>query len=101
MITRVVKLDFQENKTEAFFKFFDTIKNSVNSFPGCQGMRLHRDIVNPNIVMTYSQWDSQESLDLYRNSETFGKVWPTIKPWFANKPEAWSVSTYFDGFEFK
>ena len=101
MITRIVKLEFQEGKTEAFFIFFDTIKNKVNSFPGCQGMRLHRDINNLNIVMTYSQWDSQESLDIYRNSETFGKVWPKIKPWFTNKPQAWSVSTHFDGFEKK
>tara|TARA_B110000285_G_scaffold213497_1_gene257894 strand:+ start:786 stop:1091 length:306 start_codon:yes stop_codon:yes gene_type:complete len=101
MITRIVKLEFEKSKIEQFIVFFDTIKNKVNSFPGCNGMRLHRDLDNPNIVMTYSQWDSQESLDNYRESETFGQVWPKIKPWFANKPEAWSVSTYFDGFESK
>ncbi|MCO4813070.1 MAG: antibiotic biosynthesis monooxygenase [Flavobacteriales bacterium] len=101
MITRIVKLEFEESKTEQFIIFFDTIKNKVNSFPGCNGMRLHRDLGNPNIVMTYSNWDSQDSLDKYRESETFGQVWPKIKPWFANKPEAWSVSTYFDGFDSK
>ena len=101
MITRIVKLEFEKSKIEEFIIFFDTIKNKVNSLPGCRGMRLHRDINNPHIAMTYSQWDSQESLDNYRESETFGQVWPKIKPWFANKPEAWSVSTYFDGFESK
>ena len=101
MITRIVKLEFEESKTEQFITFFDTIKSKVNSFPGCSGMRLHQDVGNPNIVLTYSEWDSQESLDSYRKSETFGKVWPKIKPWLSAKPEAWSVSTYFNGFEAK
>ena len=48
--------------------------------------------------MTYSHWNGPEDLENYRTSETFGKIWPTIKPWFAEKPEAWSVETYFDGF---
>ena len=99
MITRIVKLEFEESKTEQFLLFFDTVKNKVNSFPGCKGMRLHQDLHNPNVIITYSQWDSQESLDAYRSSETFGQVWPTIKPWFTKKPQAWSVSKYFDGFE--
>jgi hypothetical protein len=29
----------------------------------------------------------------------FQTLWPKIKPWFDQKPEAWSVETHFDGFE--
>lgn len=101
MITRIVKLEFQEDKVEDFLSFFQTIKHKVNTFEGCHGMRLHQDVSKPQIIMTYSQWNSHESLDNYRNSATFGEVWPKIKPWFSNKPEAWSVSTNFDGFELK
>lgn len=101
MITRIVKLEFHESKIEDFLSFFETIKHRVNDFPGCYGMKLYQDIDAPNIVMTYSHWESQEALDNYRNSETFGQVWPSIKPWFKGKPEAWSVNTYFNGFDVK
>ena len=99
MITRIVKLEFQEDKIEDFLSFFDTIKHIVNEFPGCYGMKLYRDINQQNVVMTYSHWDNQASLDNYRNSSQFGEIWPKIKPWFNSKPEAWSVSAYFNGFE--
>ena len=101
MITRIVKLEFQEDKTQDFLTFFGTIKHRVNEFPGCFGMKLYQDIENQNIIMTYSHWESQEALDNYRESETFGDVWPKIKPWFKSKPEAWSVRAYFNGFETK
>lgn len=101
MITRIVKLEFQEDKIDDFLSFFDTIKHVVNEFPGCYGMKLYQDIDRPNIVMTYSHWDNQESLNNYRNSSQFGMIWPKIKPWFKEKPEAWSVGAYFNGFEQK
>ena len=99
MITRIVKLTFQEDKMDEFLAFFETIKFQVNSFPGCGGMKLLRDKNHPNIVLTYSNWESEDSLNNYRDSEVFGKVWPTIKPWFTARPEAWTTAVYFDGFE--
>lgn len=99
MITRIVKLEFQEDKIEDFLNFFDTIKHIVNEFPGCYGMKLYQDVKHPNIVMTYSHWDNETSLNNYRDSDQFGNIWPSIKPWFGAKPEAWSVEAYFDGFE--
>lgn len=101
MITRIVKLEFQEDKIADFLSFFETIKHKVNTFPGCYGMKLYQDINAPSTVMTYSHWESNEDLNKYRDSETFGAVWPKIKPWFNAKPEAWSVDAYFDGFQEK
>jgi len=98
MITRIVKLHFESNKTAEFLSFFQTIKNNVNNFEGCLGMQLLQDLHNPDIIMTYSHWDNEEALECYRLSETFGAIWPKIKPWFAQKPEAWSVNTVFNGF---
>lgn len=101
MITRIVKLEFQPERAEDFLAFFETIKHVVNEFPGCYGMKLYQDIDRPNIVMTYSHWDSVQSLNNYRDSAQFGEIWPRIKPWFKEKPQAWSVSAYFNGFEEK
>jgi quinol monooxygenase YgiN len=101
MLIRIVKLHFQEDKTEEFLAFFDTIKEQVNSFQGCLGMKLLQDLKTPSIIMTYSHWESEQDLENYRTSDTFGLIWPKIKPWFAEKPEAWSVSVHFDGFEIK
>lgn len=99
MLTRIVKLTFEESKIQEFFDFFETIKHKVNTFEGCRGMQLLRDIDNPKVVFTYSHWENVESLNNYRDSEVFGDVWPTIKLWFSEKPEAWSVESHFNGFD--
>jgi quinol monooxygenase YgiN len=99
MLIRIVKLHFQEDRVEDFLTFFESIKQKVNTFPGCLGMKLLRGTDDPCIIMTYSHWESQEDLDNYRNSATFGEIWPNIKPWFNEKPDAWSVFEHFNGFE--
>ncbi|MBN9295176.1 MAG: antibiotic biosynthesis monooxygenase [Flavobacteriia bacterium] len=98
MITRIVKLHFQEDRIQDFLDFFETVKYKVAAFPNCHGMKLLQDIHQPNIVFTYSLWESEDDLNIYRDSELFSNVWPTIKPWFATKAEAWSVNEYFNGF---
>jgi quinol monooxygenase YgiN len=100
MITRIVKLHFQEKHTADFMSYFDSISHVVNEFPGCHGMRLYRSVDDHNVVFTYSHWDHIEALNNYRDSEAFQTIWPKIKPWFAYRPEAWTVERLFDGFEF-
>jgi quinol monooxygenase YgiN len=101
MIIRVVKLTFKEDKIDQFLSYFDGIKQHVNSFQDCHGMQLLQDSQNKNIVFTYSKWENDAALEKYRTSDLFGSVWPTIKPWFALKTEAWTLNSYFDGFENK
>lgn len=101
MVTRIVKLQFQKDKAEDFLAFFETIKHKVNNYPGCAGMRLIQDIHRPEIFMTYSLWETEEQLNGYRDSQTFGEVWPIIKPWFDARPEAWTTDVVFDGFKLK
>jgi quinol monooxygenase YgiN len=98
MITRIVKIHFQEDKIEDFLTFFEQVKWEVARQPKCGGMKLLQDKNHPNIVFTYSLWEDEEALNTYRDSELFGKIWPTIKPWFKEKAEAWTVTEYFDGF---
>lgn len=96
---RIVKLHFREDKIDDFLTFFETIKNKVNTFEGCRGMKLLRDKKSTNIMFTYSNWENEQALENYRKSDTFGGVWPVIKPWFKEKAEAWSVEEHFNGFE--
>jgi quinol monooxygenase YgiN len=99
MIIRIVKLSFQEDKLVDFLAHFEKVKWEVASFPGCLGMRLIQDLKTPCLIMTYSEWESEEALEQYRISPLFQEIWPTIKPWFSAKPEAWSLSEYFNGFQ--
>lgn len=55
-------------------------------------MSLLQDDENPNIVFTYSEWDSEEDLDNYRNSEAFRGYWPKIKGLLDKKTEVWNLS---------
>ena len=91
-LTRIVKLIFAADKVSDFLKTFDERKKMIASFEGCSSVELLRDLNNPNIFFTYSKWNNAQSLDNYRNSELFNTVWNTVKPWFAGKPEAWSVA---------
>ncbi|MFM7683142.1 MAG: putative quinol monooxygenase [Bacteroidota bacterium] len=99
MLTRIVKLHFQAERIDDFLAHFETIKLKVAQFPGCRGMKLLRGKNDPFLVFTYSHWENEESLESYRTSELFQTLWPKIKPWFDQKPEAWSVETHFDGFD--
>ena len=90
MITRIVKLTFAEKHVQDFINVFDESAHLIRGFDGCQSMILLRDKTNSNVFFTYSIWEDESDLGMYRKSELFGKVWGTIKPYFIAKPEAWS-----------
>lgn len=94
MIIRIVKMTFKADKTAEFETLFNQYKNEIANQPGCKKLSLMRDINQPEVFMTYSHWDNEESLNAYRKSETFGIVWPRTKALFANNPEAWSVTEH-------
>ena len=92
MIVRIVRMEFLPEYVASFHQLFDQIKHQIRSFPGCHGLELHADPQNPNVRYTYSIWDSEESLQNYRKSELFGRVWPKTKTLFGAKPIAYSLS---------
>jgi quinol monooxygenase YgiN len=101
MLIRIVKLHLKDHKINDFLIHFETIKWKVTNFPGCNGMKLLQDKENLNIIITYSSWQDENALDNYKKSELFNAIWPTIKIWFKEKPEAWSLIQNFDGFKGK
>lgn len=96
---RIVKLTFTPETLPLFLTHFETVKEIVNTYPGCNGMQLLQDIHNPLICFTYSNWEEENHLEIYRKSNEFKEIWSTIKPWFGAKAEAWSVNKQFDGFK--
>ena len=94
MFTRIVKMEFQENKVAQFLTNFETAKHKIRTFKGCMHLELWRDKNQPTIFFTYSKWEKESDLENYRNSELFKAVWATTKPMFANKASAWSLDTH-------
>ncbi len=93
MFTRIVKMSFEDSKVEEFLQNFNKNKEKIRNFEGCNKLKLLRDKNNPNTFFTYSYWESEANLEVYRNSELFKQVWAKTKVLFNNKPEAWSVDT--------
>lgn len=91
MINRIVKMTFRADCVNDFVTVFNTNKHLIAGFEGCNGVELLRDISNPGVYFTYSKWEDERNLEAYRNSALFNEVWSTVKKWFAEKPEAWSV----------
>ena len=91
-IQRIVKMTFELDRCDDFQNFFTEIKAQIEGQPGCQGVKLLKDHAESGVFFTFSVWKDQASIDAYRNTELFGKVWPTVKAWFSAKPEAWSTA---------
>jgi heme-degrading monooxygenase HmoA len=94
MITRIVKLTIQEEKAAEFITLFNESKSLIKNSTGCKYVELLNDIHQPNIFFTHSCWDSEEHLNLYRDSDLFKNIWPRTKILFADKPEAWSLQSF-------
>jgi heme-degrading monooxygenase HmoA len=84
-------MHFQSELSEEFLNLFERVKDNIRNFPGCKGLLLLRDKKNPEIMFTYSQWESENDLEAYRNSELFAATWKDTKNKFAFKAEAWTV----------
>jgi quinol monooxygenase YgiN len=91
MIIRIVKLSFQENKSQIFIDLFNERKQAIRHVEGCLHLELWREENNPDIVFTYSHWENGEALDKYRFSDFFRDTWSKTKPYFKEKAQAWSL----------
>ena len=92
MIKRIVKLTFQEDKTDDFIQIFEESKDEIRAMSGCQHVEMLRAVVPDNVFFTFSVWDSENHLNAYRDSELFGLTWKKTKALFSEKPEAWTVN---------
>ncbi|HET8861301.1 putative quinol monooxygenase [Marivirga sp.] len=98
MLIRIVQMTFHQDKIDNFIKIFEENKEAIRNQPGCKHLELWQDKNQPNIFSTYSLWESEDNLNQYRDSETFGRVWPATKALFSEKPVA---SSHIQRFELK
>ena len=95
MIKRFVKLTFRPEATQEFLdQVFEPSKTLIRAFPGCRHMELLRHTEQSNVLFTFSIWDSEEALYVYRQSDLFRDTWAKTKALFAEKAEAWSLVSY-------
>lgn len=89
-LLRIVKMTFKSEHCHEFEVYFESIKDAVGSQPGCDGVKLMKDLSGSGVYFTLSNWENEGYLNKYRDSELFNSVWPKVKQWFDAKPEAWS-----------
>ena len=92
MFVRIVKMSFQADKVELFLENFNQNKTKIRNTKGCQLLELYRDKASPSIFFTYSYWQTEQDLEVYRNSDLFKNIWSKTKVLFNDKPSAWSVN---------
>jgi quinol monooxygenase YgiN len=76
-------MTFRPNALADFFAVFDEAAPQIRAFDGCRHLELWEDVRYPNILTTYSHWDSRQALDAYRHSDLFRSTWARTKPLFA------------------
>lgn len=88
MIIRLVRMTLRPEAQAAFLEHFDASASEIRAFPGCTHLELWQDTRFPNILTTYSHWESPEALERYRRSDLFRETWKEVKPLFAAPPVA-------------
>ncbi|UPT66382.1 MAG: antibiotic biosynthesis monooxygenase [Sphingobacteriales bacterium JAD_PAG50586_3] len=73
MITRIVKMTFRPGTEADFQQVFRDSQPVIKTFAGCIDVNGFADVANPQVYFTISQWQSEEALNNYRNSEFLSK----------------------------
>lgn len=96
MIIRIVRMHFTEAGVQEFLDIFNQYKEAIRNFPGCQHLQLLKDSEDDCCYTTLSHWDKPESLENYRKSELFGKVWGRVKTLFSERTQAFSLEKFIE-----
>jgi len=96
MIIRIVRMHFTEAGVEEFLEIFNRNKEAIRNFPGCLHLQLLKDSEDSYSYTTLSHWDGPQSLENYRKSELFGKVWGRVKTLFSERTQAFSLKKFIE-----
>ena len=84
-------MEFQSNKVADFKNIFYESKPKIEDTEGCNRVNLYIDSSDESVYYTHSEWDSEDALNNYRNSELFKNTWSKTKLLFCAKPRAYSL----------
>ena len=90
MLIRIVRLTLQPDATKSFEQLFQAVAPKIRQVQGCKRLELWVDSTSPSIFTTYSEWESESSLNSYRESDLFKEAWAEVKPLFAAQAQAHS-----------
>ncbi len=93
MITRIVMLNFQPDRVDEFLEIFNQNKQVLAKSDGCIRLEIFKSTGDADTYVTISNWQSEEHLEMYRQSELFKEIWSKVKPLFNNKAQAWTLNT--------
>jgi len=93
MITRIVMLNFQPDKVDEFLEIFSQNKQVLAKNDGCIRLEIFKSTNDTDTYVTISNWQSEDHLEMYRQSELFKYIWSKVKPLFNNKAQAWTLNT--------
>lgn len=96
MIIRIVRMHFTEAGVGEFLEIFEANKVAIHNFPGCTHLQLLKDADDANCYTTLSYWVDAQSLENYRKSELFGKVWGRVKTLFSERSQAFSLEKFIE-----
>ena len=85
-------MSFELEKVEKFKSIYELNWHKIKGFEGCLHVELLQDRSSPSIFFTYSNWESENHLNIYRDSIVFKTVWASTKVLFNQKPEAWTLN---------
>jgi quinol monooxygenase YgiN len=89
-------MHFTEAGVEEFLTIFHANKEAIRNFPGCTHLQLLKDAHDDTVYTTLSHWTDEASLEAYRKSELFARVWGRVKTLFAQRTIALSLRQYIE-----
>jgi quinol monooxygenase YgiN len=96
MLIRIVRMHFTEAGVEEFLQIFDRHKQLIRDVEGCTHLELLKDADDPFTYTTLSHWEDARSLDNYRKSELFARVWVSVKTLFSERSQAFSLEKFIE-----
>jgi len=84
-------MSFRPEARDEFLTVFNANKDAISGFEGCHSLQILNEKSQQNVFFTISVWESEEHLNLYRDSKLFEEVWGKTKLMFSAKPEAWTL----------
>lgn len=94
MIKRIVMMELLPGTESHFLEIFNLIKSEIRSHEGCLSLELLRSSGNSeSTICTISLWKTIDDLETYRTSALFQSTWSQVKPYFASRARAWTLTT--------
>ena len=79
--------------SDEFLEIFNQNKQVLAKSDGCIRLEIFKSTNDTDTYFTISNWQSEDHLEMYRQSELFKDIWSKVKPLFNNKAQAWTLNT--------